>query len=58
MKHYLAYMYSETRRKLYWLGANPLQLTTDRKYAVRFHSLDKLHQAVGPHHFLIETEDI
>ena len=57
MPLHLAYLYDATGKKLYWHGANPLRLTPDRKYAVEFLSVEKLHRAVGDNQFLIETKD-
>jgi len=54
MKRYLAYLLDASGNKLYWLGANPLLMTPDRKYAVRFNSIELLNVAVGDFQFLIE----
>jgi hypothetical protein len=57
MPLHLAYLYDAKEEKLYWHGANPLRLTPDRKYAVRFNSIELLIRAVGDFDFLIEIEE-
>jgi len=55
MPLHLAYLLDAAGNRLYWHGANPLRLTPDRKYAVRFNSIELLNGAVGDFNFLIET---